>query len=200
MLIVLDGCVGAGKSTLATGLAAHRGSKLLLEQFDQNPFLPAFYENPEVYALETEFMFLLLHFHQLKQRAQEDNNSNEVLSDFHFGKDLLYAELNFADSEILSLFRQLYDFLNRMVTTPSLLIGLSATTELVIRRIKSRGRAFELDIDPSYYERLNSAYEKFFESYPGRKIIISMDEWDFVGNPNLYDDLSKMVDVALATE
>ena len=99
MLIVIEGCVGAGKSTVAQGLAACRTSKLLLEDFERNPFLRAFYENPVENATETEFAFLLLHFHQLKNQAEAASGS-EVVTDFHLGKDLLYADLNLKDNRL----------------------------------------------------------------------------------------------------
>jgi deoxyadenosine/deoxycytidine kinase len=82
MLIVIEGCVGAGKSTVARGLAVHRSSKLLLENFEINPFLRAFYEDPAGNATETEFAFLLLHFHQLKSQADTVSES-EIIADFH---------------------------------------------------------------------------------------------------------------------
>ena len=194
MFIALEGCVGAGKSTVATGLAAHRDSTLLLEQFEQNPFLSAFYEDPVKYATETEFMFLLLHYHQLKQIGKD---GREVISDFHLGKDLLYARLNFEDPKTLYHFEGLFEFLNTPLPEPSLLIGLSAPTELIIDRIRKRDRRFELKVDGSYYGRINSLYEDFFDSYSGRKLIVPIADWDFVGNPDLYDDLSRMIDAEL---
>jgi deoxyguanosine kinase len=196
MFIALEGCVGAGKSTVATGLAAHRDSRLLLEQFEQNPFLSAFYEDPKKYATETEFMFLLLHYHQLKRQIS-DPDERDLISDFHLGKDLLYARLNFESPAIIGQFEKLFDLLNDQVPKPDLLIGLSAPTDLIIDRIRKRDRRFELKVEPSYYDRINSLYQNFFDSYPGQKLILSMVEWDFVENPDLYDDLSTMVDAEL---
>lgn len=196
MFIALEGCVGAGKSTVATGLAAHRDSTLLLEQFEQNPFLSAFYEDSVKYATETEFMFLLLHYHQLKRHVS-NRNGRELISDFHLGKDLLYARLNFENPVTISQFENLFDLLNEQVPQPDLLIGLSAPTELIIDRIRQRDRRFELKVEPSYYDRINSLYQNFFESYSGRKLILSMVEWDFVENPDLYDNLSKRIDAEL---
>src|SRR5205809_1051295 len=89
--IVVEGCVGVGKTTVASGLASHRGSKSLFEAFENNPFLRAFYEDPEGNAIETEFTFLLLHFHQIKNHLSSAGNS-ELVADFHLGKDLLYAD------------------------------------------------------------------------------------------------------------
>jgi deoxyguanosine kinase len=196
MFIALEGCVGVGKSTVASGLALYRKGTLLLEQFEKNPFLPAFYEDPAAYATETEFMFLLLHFHQLKSQIH-NVQKHELISDFHFGKDLLYAELNFDDVKTLRMFKNLYDFLNAKLPHPDLLVGLSATTDMIIERIKRRDRQIEVKIDPAYYARVNSIYQNFLESYPGRKLIIAMDEWDFVAKPALYAKLSAMIDAEL---
>jgi deoxyguanosine kinase len=196
MFIALEGCVGAGKSTIATGLAAHRDSTLLLEQFEQNPFLSAFYEDPAKYATETEFMFLLLHYHQLKRQVSHQDG-RDLISDFHLGKDLLYARMNFENPATITQFEKLFDLLNEQLPQPDLLIGLSAPTELIIDRIRKRDRRFELKVESSYYERINSAYQGFFDSYGSRKLILSMAEWDFVENPDLYDDLSRKIDAEL---
>ena len=196
MLIVVEGCVGAGKSTVAKSLAACRGSKTLLEEFEQNPFLSAFYEDPVANATETEFAFLLLHFHQLKQHAGDVENG-EIVSDFHLGKDLLYANTNLTDSKTLRIFKELHDDLVAQVAIPAIMICLSATTDLLIERIRQRNRTFELKIDPGYYGDINAAYEDFFRAYKGRKVRISMDEWDFVQTPGLGEKLSLLVDAEL---
>src|SRR3954463_11266017 len=126
MLIVVEGCVGAGKSTVAEGLAAFRRSALLLEDFESNPFLRAFYDDPVGNATETEFAFLLLHFHQLKSQAGNALRS-EVVADFHLGKDLLYADLNLKDTRLKRLFAELYDVCMENTPRPALMIFLSAT-------------------------------------------------------------------------
>src|SRR5439155_10825044 len=97
MLISIDGCLGVGKTTVAQGLARYRNSVALLEDFEANPFLRAFYQDPVDNATETEFAFLLLHFHQLK-RLRGTIQDAEVIADFHLQKDLIYAELNLADA------------------------------------------------------------------------------------------------------
>lgn len=199
MLIVIEGCVGAGKSTVAKGLAACRSSKLLLENFEINPFLRAFYEDPVENATETEFAFLLVHFHQLKSQADAASRS-EVIADFHLGKDLLYAHLNLRDTRAKCLFGELYEHCLEKTPRPTLLIFLSATTDLLMKRIRDRKRDFELGIDPGYYPAVNAAYEEFFERYPGKKIRIPMDEWDFVQEPALYKRLATLVDRELNTK
>jgi deoxyguanosine kinase len=199
MLIVIEGCVGAGKSTVAKGLAACRSSNLLLENFEINPFLRAFYEDPVENAIETEFAFLLLHFHQLKSHADAVLRS-EVIADFHLGKDLLYAHLNLKDKHAKCLFIDLYELCLEKTPRPTLLIFLSATTDLLMKRIRDRKRDFELEIDPGYYPAVNAAYEEFFKRYPGKKMRIQMDEWDFVQEPALYKRLAILVDRELNTK
>jgi deoxyadenosine/deoxycytidine kinase len=193
MLIAIEGCLGAGKSTVATGLAECRNSRLVLEAFEANPFLRAFYENPVEHAIETEFAFLLLHFHQLKDRTLADAGL-EVIADFHLGKDLIYADLNLKDLLARRLFGQLYELCSERTPAPSLLIFLSAATDMLVQRTRARNRDFELGIDPEYYEAVNSAYENFFERYAGKKLRVSMEHWDFVKEPALYEKLSSLID------
>jgi deoxyadenosine/deoxycytidine kinase len=193
MLIAIEGCLGVGKSTVAKGLAACRRSELMLEEFESNPFLKAFYRDPVGTATETEFAFLLLHFHQLKANANKIAEC-EVISDFHLGKDLLYADLNLVNPRVKNVFGDLFELCDRETSAPTLLILLSSTNDLLIDRIRERNRDFEQKIDPRYYAKINSAYEAFFRTYPGKKIKISMNDWDFVRAPKLYESLSKMVD------
>lgn len=198
MLIAIEGSVGVGKSTVAKGLAACRKSAVLFESFESNPFLPAFYDDPVSFATETEFTFLLLHFHQLRPHSKAPSK-RELITDFHLGKDLLYAELNLKDAKMLRMFKQLYALLTAQVTRPALLVCLSASTKILIDRIRRRKRDFELRVDPAYYSELNTAYERFFNQYDGRKLQISMDEWDFIKTPDLYPKLSLLIDKQLKT-
>jgi deoxyadenosine/deoxycytidine kinase len=193
MLIVIEGCMGAGKTTVARGLAAWRRSQLLLEDFENNPFLRSFYEDTVDNAIETEFAFLLLHFHQLKNQLHEAEQS-ELIADFHLGKDLLYADLNLKDGRASRAFGQLYEVFSERIPPPALLVYLSASTDLLVRRIAERKRDFELDIDPHYCAGVNKAYEDFFLAYSGRKLRIPMDNWDFVRDSSLYSQLSALVD------
>jgi deoxyguanosine kinase len=196
MLIVVEGCVGAGKSTVAKGLAACRNSSLLLEDFESNPFLRAFYEDPVEYATETEFAFLLLHYHQLKSQSEAAARS-EIVADFHIGKDLIYADLNLKDAHANRLFRELYEFCVQKTPRPAAMVFLSAPTDLVVERIRVRNRDFELQIESGYFATLNAMYENYFQQYPGRKLRVPMDEWDFVKHPALYAKLGSLVDGVL---
>jgi len=199
MLISVEGCFGAGKTTVAKGLAAYRNSTILLEQFETNPFLRAFYENPIENVLETEFSFLLLHYHQLKNYVDTTSRS-EVIADFHLGKDLLYADLNFKDLRVKRLFRELYELCLERVPRPGLLVFLSAPTQLLVERIRSRKRDFESQIDFAYCDAVNSTYEEFFKQYSGKKIRVQMDQWDFVKDESLYARLASLVDRELGLQ
>ncbi len=106
MFIAVEGCIAAGKTTVATGLAALRGHPPLLEDFEMNPFLREFYQDPEANTTETEFAFLLVHYHQLRKQSERPKN-REVIADFHLGKDLIFAEMNMSDPEELRLFQDL---------------------------------------------------------------------------------------------
>lgn len=192
MLIAIEGCIGVGKSTVAEGLARFRKSETLLEAFELNPFLSRFYENPGKYALETEFAFLLIHFHQVKHGL--DGANREVISDFFIAKDLIYADLNMHDSVARAAFQAVFDLFNQEIVRPDVLVCLSASDSLVLERIRKRNRAFELMVEPAYYARLNAAFEGFFEEYQGCKIRIDMNKTDFVRDERLFASLSDRID------
>jgi deoxyguanosine kinase len=192
MLITIEGCIGAGKTTIAKGLAEFRKSNLLLERFEEHPFLKLFYENPSETATETEFAFLLLHYSQLRSLSLIPQK--ETVADFHLSKDLLYAELNLTDSRTKAGFLHLYEYFAERVIPPTILVYLSAKTDLIMERIYERNRDFESGVDPAYYELVNNAYDKLFLNYAGTKLRIPMEEWDFVKKPILYRDLSVLIE------
>lgn len=197
MLIAIDGCIGAGKSTVAKGLSAYRKCDLLLERFEEHPFLKMFYENPSETATETEVAFLLLHYSQL--RSLDSAPKAETVTDFHLGKDLLYADLNLTDSRAKTAFLNLYELFSEKVPPPTVLVYLSAKTDLILERIFRRNREFEAVVDPAYYSRINVAYDRLFQMYSGKKILIPMEEWDFVARPSLYQELSALIDIQLTS-
>jgi len=191
MLIAIEGCIGSGKTTIAQGLAEFRHSALLLEDFSSVPFLEKFYGDPARYALETEFSFLLRHYHQLHLVS---SGVREIIADFALDKDLIFAELNMADRTARRVFTDLYDVLNSRIPKPDVTIFLAASDNLVLERITRRGRPFELAAPPEYYCGLNAAYNGFFEARDGCLIRISADEMDFCANPELFGWLSAKVD------
>ncbi len=157
-IIAIEGCVGAGKTTLAEGLAAVRATHLLLEDFSAVPFLDEFHRDPVGCALETEFAFLLQHYHQLRLAARA---TGELIADFTFAKDRLFAELNMTDEHERSIFFELFRLLEKRLPAVALTVFISASDELILDRIRQRARSFELATDPSYYRQLNTAYESW---------------------------------------
>ena len=190
-IISLEGCVGAGKTTIAEGIAAVRATRLLLEDFSAVPFLEEFHRDPIGSALETEFAFLLQHYHQLRLAAR---GGGEIITDFTFTKDLLYADMNMTDEQERMIFGDLFCVLEKRLPSVSLVVFISATDELILHRIRGRARSFELAIDPAYYRNLNAAYERFFADYPSNMLRISADELDFLADRNLFGWLSKEID------
>ena len=193
-LIALEGCVGAGKTTIAHGLAGFRRARLLLEDFSSVPFLESFYADPGGCALETEFSFLLQHYHQLQIAARE---TGEIVADFALEKDVIFADLNMSDAAERNVFDDLYRLLAARVPAPAITVFLSASDDLVLQRIQARGRPFELAAPPEYYRGLNAGYEAFFARRPGRVIRVSADEMDFCSDPELYRWLSSEIDRSL---
>jgi deoxyguanosine kinase len=196
MLIVVEGCVGIGKSTVAKGLTSIRRSEPLLERFDENPFLKLFYEDPVENAVETEFAFLLLHYHELKALNRKAKMI-ESITDFSFEKDRLYAKLNLTETSFFNVFCNLHSALAGRLPKPDLMICLTATDELVLSRIRNRNRPAEQQIDPSYYVRLNAAYSEFFAQQQGLKIFVDMNEVDFLKEPAAFRDLSEKIDASI---
>ena len=195
MHIAIEGCVGAGKSTVVEGLSRFRGSEPLFENFELNPFLTYFYDDPAAYALETEFAFLLIHYHQLKRCSA--GNTDEVISDFSLAKDLVYADLNLNDPKARTAFQEAYDLFSRKISTPDVTVCLKASDALMLERIRSRNRPFEQRVDPSYFVRLNAAFGAFFDEYEGSELCVNMDESDFVGDPMHFRSLSNQIDEIL---
>jgi deoxyadenosine/deoxycytidine kinase len=171
--IVVEGPIGVGKTTLAESLAKRLNARLLLEKFEDNPFLPLFYKDPERYALQTELSFLISRFHQQESYRQEELFSTHTLSDYLFSKCALFASLTLGGRE-LQLFEEVYRVLERSIPHPDLVIHLQAPVNVLLQRIQHRGRAYEKEISADYLEQLCNLYYREFSSqtlYP----VISLD-------------------------
>lgn len=162
--VVIEGCIGVGKTTLTHLLSERLGARRVLEVVEENPFLPEFYSDPVAHAFKTQMFFLLSRFKQQEELGQQELFSRSVVSDYLFAKDRIFAELTLNASE-LALYDQIFAALSTKVPVPDLVIYLHAPLDVVLSRIQRRGRSFEQDIDPAYLERLCEAYDRYFARY-----------------------------------
>jgi deoxyguanosine kinase len=192
MYISIEGCIGTGKSTVAQQLAAGRKSQVVLERFEDNPFLDKFYSDPQRYALETELVFVLIHYHQMINEIHARSKS-ECISDFCITKDVLFAKMNL-DGDDKLLFMHVYENLVKRLPSPDLMVCLRCSDDLLWNRIKQRQRSNESLINKEYIIRLNCMYEGYFAEITIPKIEINMDESDFLATPENIALLSDKID------
>jgi deoxyadenosine/deoxycytidine kinase len=192
--VVIEGCIGVGKTTLTHLLSERLGARVVLEQFEENPFLPEFYEDQKAHAFKTQMFFLLSRFKQQEELHQQELFESRVVSDYLFAKDRIFAELTLSDSE-LALYEQVFDALQSKVPTPDLIVYLHAPINVILQRIQQRGRSYEQNMDPDYLDRLSAAYERFFGRYEASPtLIVDTQDLNFPERP---EDFEVLVDAAL---
>ncbi len=182
-LIVTEGPIGAGKTSLSRLLADELGARLLLEVVEENPFLARFYTDPERYAFSAQTFFLLSRYKQMQELTQGSLFYGATVADYLFDKDFIFASLNLRGDE-WGLYQGLYAQLSPKLPRPDLTVYLRASPELLLERIAERGRPFEQDIEADYLRRLGDAYDRFFESYDAPRYVIEAAEYDFVACPD----------------
>ena len=191
--IVIEGTIGVGKTSLAKILGERLDSKLVLEEFKENPFLVDFYKNSERYAFQTQLFFLLSRYRQQQLLQQTDLFTKTLVSDYMFVKDRLFAALNLNDKE-MSLYNSVSSILEKSVSSPDLVIFLQSDTDRLMRNIKIRGREYEKMIDWKYIDALNQMYnEYFFRYYASPLLIINTNDIDFVNNKNDLEEIIQFI-------
>lgn len=191
--LVIEGVIGAGKTTLARIIAERFGGRLALEEFEENPFLPSFYADPERWAFQTQLSFLASRFRQQKQLLERDLFHQVVVSDYAFDKDRIFAHLNLKGDE-LQLYESLYALMQPATPTPDLLVYLRSSPERLLRNIKKRARSYELNMDPDYIVALNDAYNYYFQRYTkSPMLIVNATDIDFVQNPHELEELIRQI-------
>ena len=189
--IAIEGPIGVGKTSLAKLLSKRLSAKLILENFEDNPFLSEFYNDPGRFAFQTQLFFLLQRYQQQQDIRQVDMFHNLIISDYMFIKDRLFASLNLDDKE-MNLYDSIANMMERNVINPDLIIYLQADTSTLMKNIDKRGRDFENNISYDYINNLNEIYTEYFFRYNDTPlVIINTNNIDFVNNA---DDLDQVIE------
>jgi deoxyguanosine kinase len=194
--LVIEGNIGAGKTSLSQKIAKDFNGNLLLEQFDENPFLPKFYENKEKYAFHVELAFLADRYAQLKKAmASPDLFKSFFVADYFIHKCKIFASATLKDDEMV-LFNNLYQIIIDALPKPDLVVYLFNNTETLKSNIKKRGRVYESAIDENYLLQIQESYFNFFkQSINFPILIIDTSEIDFVNHQNHYQKLIEIINI-----
>lgn len=173
LYVAVEGPIGVGKTTLVHRLAERLDARLVLETFEDNPFLSNFYGDKERYAFQTQLFFLMSRFQQQKDLFQADLFAPNTLADYHLLKDRIFAQLTLKEDE-LALYEKVYFSLRGTILEPDVIIYLHASTDVLLERITHRGRAYEEDFDEAYLTQLSEMYHHHF-SHHDRSPLLSVD-------------------------
>ena len=191
--IAVEGTIGVGKTSLAKILGERLEAKLILEEFEENPFLVDFYKDAERFAFQTQLFFLLSRYRQQQELQQTDLFTKALISDYMFIKDRLFAALNLNDKE-MGLYNSIARILEKNVSSPDMVIFLQSDTDRLMLNIKKRGREYEKSIDWKYIDALNQIYNEFFFRYDKSPLlIINTNDIDFVHNKNDLEEIIKFI-------
>lgn len=191
--IVVEGPIGAGKTSMAKKLSEYLNTELVLEKTDENPFLNNFYTDKERYGFQTQTFFLLNRYAQQLELVQRNLFNTGTISDYIFYKDRLFASLNLSEDEFY-LYESIYNLLKPKIPIPDLVIYLQAGTDVLMKRIRNRGRNFEKSISYEYLEKINRAYNTFFFHYADSPLlVINTNDIDFVSEKDVLEDLIEKI-------
>jgi len=190
--IAIEGVIGVGKTTLATLMSDRLGAQLQLEEVEDNPFLEKFYADMRGYAFQTQIFFLLSRYRQQMELTQASLFQQKVVSDYIFAKDRIFAYLNLNDDE-LALYERLVKILEEDIAKPDIVVYLQASTEVLMERIRKRGRPYEKNMPQDYIETLNKAYNHFFFHYDDTPLL--MVNTDSLNLPRSESELTKLMAV-----
>lgn len=191
--IAIEGVIGAGKTSLAKKLSERMQADLILEQFEQNPFLEKFYSDRKRYAFQTQMFFLINRFKQLETLNQGDLFAERIVSDYAFDKDRIFAFINL-NGEELRLYESIFPLLDREIRKPDLVIFLQTSVDRLIFNIKNRNRRIEKNISREYISELSETYNNYFFRYTGSPLlIVNNSDIDFVNNESDFEELYKQI-------
>ncbi len=192
--IAIEGNIGAGKTSLARQIASDFNSKLVLERFKENPFLPKFYKEPDRFAFPLEMSFLADRYQQLlDDLTQYDLFKENVIGDYDGYKSLIFAKITLQKEEY-TLYKKLFHLMHKELPNPDLYVYLYQNTERLLKNIKNRGRDYEQEIEASYLQKINKGYMEYIKGqYSDRIKIIDISEIDFVNNREDYLSVLKQI-------
>jgi deoxyguanosine kinase len=199
MYIAIEGVIGVGKTTLARLLQPAFEADLLLEVFEENPFLSDFYSDRARYAFQTQIFFLLSRYQQQRRGVNTILDAGKsLLSDYTFAKDSLFARINLKGDE-LEMYKRVHQALAEKISPPDLLVYLRADTDVLMQRIAFRDRSYERNIERNYIDELNQAYEEFFSRpYDDTPVLtIESNSLDFVRFPKHLNLIENRIRAAL---
>jgi len=192
--IAIEGPIGVGKTALARRLADSLSADLVLEEFDDNPFLERFYRDGRSAALPAQMFFLFARARQIEQLRQSDLFSSVRISDYLFTRDRLFAELNL-DREELKLYEQIVANLAIEAPVPDLVIYLQTSVDTILQRLARRDLPYDRYVDRAYLERLTDAYARFFHDYDeGPLLIVNASQIDPVNNDADFEQLFQQIE------
>ncbi len=193
--IAIEGNIGAGKTSLATRLAQRYNGKIILEQFEENPFLAKFYEDQEKYAFPLELSFLADRYQQLRRElSQQDLFTDCTVSDYFLNKSLIFARKTLNDDEY-HLFRTLFDIMNANLPRPDLLVHLYVKTSRLQHNIRDRGRDYEQRIPDEYLDKIQESYFDYLKQQPQlRVLLLDTNAIDFVAYPSHLERVFECID------
>jgi deoxyguanosine kinase len=191
--IAVEGPIGVGKTTVVERLAERLDANTLLESWSTNPFLRPFYEGTDGAPFQLELFFLLMRYRQQQELVQRELFTQATLCDYVFEKSRLFAYLNLDDSELL-IYEKLYSLLSESVPKPDLVIYLQAPTEILMRRVRTRGRPEESRLSEEYMTEVNRAYNHYFFHYDATPLlVVNTADVDFARSQGDVDDLLRQI-------
>ena len=191
--IVVEGPIGVGKTALTRALAKRFSARSVFELVEENPFLASFYQDRNKYAFQTQLFFLLSRFKQQQELFQQELFSQATVSDYLFAKDRIFASITLDPNE-LALYERVYEHLGPRVMKPDLVIYLQARLDVLLARIRKRGREFERKFDPEYLAELSRTYNDFFHRYDETPLlVINTSDIDFVETERDFEELVRAI-------
>lgn len=192
--ITIEGNIGSGKTSLSKLLSDQLNAQLILEEFEENPFLAKFYKEPSRYAFQLELSFLAERFQQIQNELSDLNLFSEyIISDYMIEKCLIFSKSNL-DEQSFHLYRSLYDIMLRKIPKPSLIIYLYKDIELLLQNIAKRNRPYEKSIDSDYLQKIHESYMTFFkQQHQYSVLLVDTNDIDFVKHPILVHEFIELI-------